>query len=172
MLHPKHQAKGLLRTSGGLNTTNITVNNSVLEHIGWNGYGLINISGTNTIERIEVTNSTLINMGEQLMDIDGGIGDVVFTNNTLYMPAKMEKPMNQLFRFDNYNKTPASPARVTMSGCIFAGLNGDKSLNAGSKKYSFFDYSDNLLPHPPMCLWAAYASKESRAGTHIGRLVC
>lgn len=135
--------RSLIRTSGGLNTTNITVNNSVLEHIGWNGYGLINISGTNTIERIEVTNSTLINMGEQLMDIDGGIGDVVFTNNTLYMPAKMEKPMNQLFRFDNYNKTPASPARVTMSGCIFAGLNGDKSLNAGSKKYSFFDYSDN-----------------------------
>ncbi len=137
--------RSLLRTSGGLNTTNITVCNSVLQRIGWNGYGLINISGTNTIERIEVTNSTLIDMGDQLMDIDAGIGEVIFTDNTLYQPVETSNAngLGRVFRFDNWNKIPASPGHVTVSNCIFAGPNGEVTLNAGGGNYDYFDYSDN-----------------------------
>lgn len=135
--------RSLFRTSGALNMTNITISNSIMQHIGWNGYGLINISGDNTINRIEVTNSTLVDMGDQLMDIDGGIGEVIFTNNTLYQPAETQKALSQLFRFDNWNKSPASPGSVTVGNLIIAGPNGDTTLNAGRSNYDYFDYSDN-----------------------------
>lgn len=135
--------RSLIRTGGTLNMTDITIRNSVLRHIGWNGYGLINLAGTNTIGRIEVTNSTLMDMGDQLMDLDGGVGEVVFTHNTLYQPLETKKALSQLFRFDNWNHSPASPARVTVGNCIIAGPNGGTPLNAGRSNYDYFDYSAN-----------------------------
>ncbi len=36
------------------------------------------------LERVSITNSTLINIGDQLMDVKGGIGDVILENCTFY----------------------------------------------------------------------------------------
>ncbi len=137
--------RSLFRSSGGLNMTNITINNSILQTIGTTGYGLINISGTNTIDRIEITNTTLWDMGDKLMDLYGGIGDIIFKNNTLYQPqeASNKNGLGYLFNLRNGNSTPQSPNTVTIEGCILAGPNKGKALNPTNRSYSYVSFSNN-----------------------------
>ena len=65
--------------------TDITIDNCVISEVGTDGYGMINFGkNIDQLEKVSITNSTLINIGDQLMDVKGGIGDVILENCTFY----------------------------------------------------------------------------------------
>jgi len=66
----------LVRISDGSGVfmTDITIDNCVISEVGTDGYGMINFGkNIDQLEKVSITNSTLINIGDQLMDVKGGI---------------------------------------------------------------------------------------------------
>lgn len=59
-------------TKAGFFISNITFNNSVLSRIGTNGYGLLVVNqDPSALDQVTISNCTLIDMGEQLMELRG-----------------------------------------------------------------------------------------------------
>mgnify|MGYP000775995727 FL=1 len=136
----------LVRISDGSGVfmTDITIDNCVISEVGTDGYGMINFGkNIDQLERVSITNSTLINIGDQLMDVKGGIGDVILENCTFYNSMDAKKELPKVFRFDNAASTPPSPKSATMRNLIFSGPNKGKKMNSGNGAYDILNFSDN-----------------------------
>ena len=136
----------LVRISNGSGVfmTDITIDNCVISEVGTDGYGMINFGkNIDQLEKVSITNSTLINIGDQLMDVKGGIGDVILENCTFYNSMDAKKELPKVFRFDNAASTPPSPKSATMRNLIFSGPNKGKKMNSGNGAYDILNFSDN-----------------------------
>ena len=136
----------LVRISDGSGVfmTDITIDNCVISEVGTDGYGMINFGkNIDQLEKVSITNSTLINIGDQLMDVKGGIGDVILENCTFYNSMDAKKELPKVFRFDNAASTPPSPKSATMRNLIFSGPNKGKKMNSGNGAYDILNFSDN-----------------------------
>lgn len=128
----------------GVFMTDITIDNCIISEVGTNGFGMINFGkNIDQLEKISITNSTLVNIGDQLMDIKGGIGEVLLENCTFYNSMDAKKELPKVFRFDNAGSIPPSPKTAIMRNLIFSGPNKGKKINSGNSNYDILNFSDN-----------------------------
>ena len=108
----------------------ISIDDCIIYNVGVSGYGFLNIGkNTTTMETISITNSTLMEIGDQTMDLRCQINlfkvdRCIFCNYT----TKLQKWV----RADN-NRAPKE-AQVTNT--IFCGPNGGQKMNHGYGDYS------------------------------------
>lgn len=132
------------KNAAGMSIKEIVFDNCILSEISTMGWGAVNISGdVASLERIAFTNSTLVNIGEQLVDLRRGIGRLDVENCTFYSAADAKKDLNRVFLLRNSGASPASPSALTVRNVIFAGGNAGKPMSAGLGNYSCLDFSDN-----------------------------
>lgn len=142
----KNIKQSIVRITNGENVSikDITFNNCIISEVSTTGWGVINMgANVNLLGRIAVTNSTLVNIGDQLMDLYGVVHEVLLENCTLYNASDAKKELSRLFLLRNVNKTPASPETVTVRNVIFAGPNMGKNINSGYGDYKCLNFSDN-----------------------------
>ena len=120
--------RSLIRTnSGDLEVEGIVINNCFIKNVGLSGYGLLNIGKLKSLSTISITNTTLLNIGDQIMDLRVQTDKVTFTqsifcNYDIYMP--------KLLRLDK------QPKEITVTGVIFTGDNKGGKMNSGNSDYS------------------------------------
>lgn len=142
----KNIKQSVVRISNGddISIKDITFDDCVISEVSTSGWGIINMgSNVNLLGQVAVTNSTLLNIGDQLMDLSGMINTVKLENCTLYNAPDAKKELSRLFLLRNVNKTPASPQTVTIRNVILSGANMDKAMNAGYGQYACLNFSDN-----------------------------
>lgn len=118
----------------------ILIDNCIISNVGVAGYGMLNIGkNTVTMESITITNTTLMEIGDQMMDLRCQINlfkvdKCTFCNYT----TKLQK----WIRADN-NRAPKE-AQVT--NMIFCGPNGGQKMNSGYNDYSgWLEFSGSYL---------------------------
>jgi len=116
----------------------ITVNNCIVNRCSTSGWGVINIGkGDCKLGSITLTNSTICEIGDQLMDIRPAaemitIDKCIFCNFEINMP-----------KWIRINK---QPSEIYVTNNIFAGNNGGGKLNSGYGDYSsWLDFSGCYL---------------------------
>ena len=127
-------------TKAGFFISNITFNNSVLSRIGTNGYGLLVVNqDPSALDQVTISNCTLIDMGEQLMELRGAAcrNQVLLENCTIYSGVDATRDLNRLFRFNS------DPQSVEIRNNIFAGPNKNKTITPGYGDYKYLNFSNN-----------------------------
>lgn len=119
---------------------NVRIDNCIINNIGKSGYGMLNI-GKNTIvmETIVITNSTLMEIGDQMMDLRCKVDlfkvdKCTFCNYT----TKLQK----WIRADN----KCAPKEAQVTNMIFCGPNGGQKMKSGNDDYSgWMEFSGSYL---------------------------
>ena len=142
--------RSIVRLNGtGFRISDITFNNTIISRISTNGYGMISANKTNddmVLNKLAITNCTLIDMGERLMDLYAReISLILMENCTLYNGTELSKQLGHLFRL-NGDPTPVSAVEIRNN--IFAGPNANMSgisgaVTPGYNDYTFLDFSEN-----------------------------
>lgn len=120
--------KGVVRVQNkAIQVGLILINNSIVKNTG--GYGVINVGGTSVaLDSIKVTNSTLIDMSTQLMDVRATVPLIAVTNNTIY---NQNAALTQLIRLDKNNL----PGAFEGENNIISGNNAGADLKSFSLSY-------------------------------------
>lgn len=110
-----------------LDMDKVSINNCMLYNIGKGGYGLFNIGVLARLDVLSITNTTLREMGDQLMQTNSGINSIVmdkciFCNYVLGIP--------KIFRLDK------QPGSIKVTNTIFCGTNNNTTVNSGNGDYS------------------------------------
>ena len=108
---------------------NIKINNCIIKNVGANGYGLINVGKASSISTISITNTTMIDIGDQLMDIRVDV-DKISINNMTFCNYTIGIPKIFLL-----NKQPKA---ITVKNSIFTGDNKGDKVNSGNGDYSSY----------------------------------
>ena len=108
---------------------NIKINNCIIKNVGANGYGLINVGKASSISTISITNTTMIDIGDQLMDIRVDV-DKISINNMTFCNYTIGIPKIFLL-----NKQPKA---ITVKNSIFTGDNKGNKVNSGNGDYSSY----------------------------------
>ena len=118
----------------------ILIDNCVIYNVGVAGYGMLNIGkNTVTMESITITNTTMMEIGDQLMDLRCQIDlfkvdKCTFCNYT----TKLQK----WIRADNKR----APKEAQVTNMIFCGPNGGQKMNSGYNDYSgWLEFSGSYL---------------------------
>ena len=116
---------------------NITIDNCIINNVGTSGYGMINIGKAGGINSISITNSTLMEIGDQMMDLRAQsnlfkVDHCTFCNYT----TKLQK----------WVLVQKVPKEVQVTNMIFCGPNGGQKMNSGYGDYSgWLDFSGCYL---------------------------
>ena len=120
--------RSLIRTnSGDLEVEGIVINNCFIKNVGLSGYGLLNIGKLKSLSTISITNTTLLNIGDQIMDLRVQTDKVTFTQSIF---CNYDINMHKLLRLDK------QPKEITVTGVIFTGDNKGGKMNSGNSDYS------------------------------------
>ena len=120
--------RSLIRTnSGDLEVEGIVINNCFIKNVGLSGYGLLNIGKLKSLSTISITNTTLLNIGDQIMDLRVQTDKVTFTQSIF---CNYDINMPKLLRLDK------QPKEITVTGVIFTGDNKGGKMNSGNSDYS------------------------------------
>lgn len=120
--------RSLIRTnSGDLEVEGIVINNCFIKNVGLGGYGLLNIGKLKSLSTISITNTTLLNIGDQIMDLRVQTDKVTFTQSIF---CNYDINMPKLLRLDK------QPKEITVTGVIFTGDNKGGKMNSGNSDYS------------------------------------
>ena len=120
--------RSLIRTnSGDLEVEGIAINNCFIKNVGLSGYGLLNIGKLKSLSTISITNTTLLNIGDQLIDLRVQTDKVTFTQSIF---CNYDINMPKLLRLDK------QPKEITVTGVIFTGDNKGGKMNSGNSDYS------------------------------------
>ena len=120
--------RSLIRTnSGDLEVEGIVINNCFIKNVGLSGYGLLNICKLKSLSTISITNTTLLNIGDQIMDLRVQTDKVTFTQSIF---CNYDINMPKLLRLDK------QPKEITVTGVIFTGDNKGGKMNSGNSDYS------------------------------------
>jgi hypothetical protein len=115
---------GIVRLNGNVNVDHVIFENCWINGNG--GWGVVNVGGASvTLQKISFTNSTLLNLATQLMDVRTAVADIIIENCTFY---NQTTAMTQLLRLDG----PARPGigRFSLGNNIFAGNNSNAPITA------------------------------------------
>ena len=120
--------RSLIRTnSGDLEIGAIAISNCFIKNVGLSGYGLLNIGKLKSLSTISITNTTMLNIGDQIMDLRVQTDKVTFTQSIF---CNYDINMPKLLRLDK------QPKEITVTGVIFAGDNKGGKMNSGNSDYS------------------------------------
>lgn len=127
--------RNIPRTLLYINNDNVTFRNIIIDdciiyNMGTSGYGFLNIGKNNCVmETIAITNSTLMEIGDQVMDLRCKI-DLFKVDRCIF--CNYTTKLQKWIRADN-NRAPKE-AQVTNT--IFCGPNGGQKMNHGYQDYS------------------------------------
>lgn len=120
--------RSLIRTnSGDLEVGAIAISNCFIKNVGLSGYGLLNIGKLKSLSTISITNTTMLNIGDQIMDLRVQTDKVTFTQSIF---CNYDINMPKLLRLDK------QPKEITVTGVIFTGDNKGGKMNSGNSDYS------------------------------------
>lgn len=120
--------RSLIRAnSGDLEVEGIAISNCFIKNVGLSGYGLLNIGKLKSLSTISITNTTLLNIGDQIMDLRVQTDKVTFTQSIF---CNYDINMPKLLRLDK------QPKEITVTGVIFTGDNKGGKMNSGNSDYS------------------------------------
>lgn len=136
--HISEIPRSLVRLNSGNSEINrITVSNCIIKNVALSGYGLFNFGKAKSLKQLVIENSTLVEIGDQLMDVRFVIDEIkmdncIFCNYVTSMP--------KIFRLDK------QPKSIAVTSTVFAGTNGGSPIDSGNKDYSgFLDFSGCYL---------------------------
>lgn len=136
--HISEIPRSLVRLNSGNSEINrITVSNCIIKNVALSGYGLFNFGKAKSLKQLVIENSTLMEIGDQLMDVRFVIDEIkmdncIFCNYATSMP--------KIFRLDK------QPKSIAVTSTVFAGTNGGSPIDSGNKDYSgFLDFSGCYL---------------------------
>lgn len=100
------------------------------------GYGLFNFGKAKSLKKLVIENSTLCEIGDQLMDVRFVIDEIkmnkcIFCNYTIGMP--------KVFRLDK------QPKSIAVTSTVFTGTNGGKQDYSGNGVFWLPGFSGLLL---------------------------
>lgn len=126
-------SRSLVRLSAAIDVDYVMVDDCIIYNVAVGGYGFYNTgNGDMSLKLFSITNSTMMEIGDQLGDIRGKheqviINNITFCNYTTGLP--------KLIRWRN------APGSLQMTNNIFTGTNKDTALEAAyDTKYSM-DFS-------------------------------
>ena len=108
-----------------------------MKNVALSGYGLFNFGKAKSLKKPVIENSTLCEIGDQLMDVRFVIDEIkmnkcIFCNYTIGMP--------KVFRLDK------QPKSIAVTSTVFTGTNGGSKINSGNGDYSgYLDFSGCYL---------------------------
>jgi len=116
----------------------ININKCIVRNVASGGYGLLNVSkSTVTLDLISITNTTMIDIGDQLMQTKNAVGSIV-VDKSIFCNYNIGIP--KIFRFDK------QPLFVKVTNSIFTGDNKGAKVNSGNGDYSsYLDFSSCYL---------------------------
>ena len=121
---------GVVRLNNAANVKGIIFDNCILDRIG--GWGVVNVGGSAAIvDSISFTNSTLVDLSTQLMDVRVAIKKIVIESCTFY---NQNAGLSQLLRFD----TNKLPLQLVTNNNIITGTNNGAKVNATSYDHANF----------------------------------
>lgn len=103
----------------------VEVKDCILERISTSGWGIFNLKAR-SFKKLSMTNSTLVDIYDQICDVSIAIDEVEFTNLTHVNYIELQKWLR-------FNKQPKG---ITVTGVIFAGDMGGKKINSGYGDYA------------------------------------
>jgi hypothetical protein len=117
-----------------IRVSNILLTDCIIDNVGSSGYGLFNFGkGGMNVENLHILNSTLKEIGDQMMDIRCQIGSFRIDNCTF---CNYNTGLPKVFRIEKI------PTEVAVTDCIFTGTNNGAKLNSGNGDYSaWLDFS-------------------------------
>lgn len=132
---------GVVRVNNRVAVRQIAFNDCLVKKNG--GWGVVNVGKSDaTVDSIKFTNSTLIDLSTQLMDVRVAVQKIVIQNCTFY---NQNAAMAQLLRFETaVESNPVKtylPLELQAGNNIIAGTNSGAKLNATSYNYADFALS-------------------------------
>lgn len=136
--HISEIPRSLVRLNNGdVEISGITISNCIVKNVALSGYGLFNFGKAKSLKKLVIENSTLCEIGDQLMDVRFVIDEIkmnkcIFCNYTIGMP--------KVFRLDK------QPKSIAVTSTVFTGTNGGSKINSGNGDYSgYLDFSGCYL---------------------------
>lgn len=130
--------RSLVRLNNGdVDINGITISNCIVKNVALSGYGLFNFGKAKSLKKLVIENSTLCEIGDQLMDVRLVIDEIImdnciFCNYTTGMP--------KVFRLDK------QPKSIAVTSTVFTGTNAGSKINSGNSDYSgYLDFSGCYL---------------------------
>ena len=78
--------RSLVRTNtGDLNIEEIKINNCFIKNVGLSGYGLLNIGKLGSLGKILITKNTLLNIGDQIIDLRVQVGGLFYIHAVYFL---------------------------------------------------------------------------------------
>ena len=126
--------RSLVRTNTGDAVMNrISIDNCILKNIGTNGYGCFNFGKLGGLQLLNISKSTMIDFGDQLMDVRLIIGEININQCTF---CNYNIGMGKWLRLDK------QPSSISVTNMIFTGDNKGSKMNSGNSDYSaWLDFS-------------------------------
>lgn len=136
--HISEVPRSLIRlNSGDVDINNITISNCIVKNMSLSGYGLFNFSKAKSFKKLVIENSTLSEIGDQLMDVRFVIDEIIIDNCIL---CNYTTGMPKIFRLDK------QPKSIAVTSSVFTGTNSNRKIDSGYKDYSgFLDFSGCYL---------------------------
>lgn len=131
--------RSLVRTNtGDLNMEEIKINNCFIKNVGLSGYGLLNIGKLGSLKKILITKNTLLNIGDQIIDLRVQVDEFTFTQSTF---CNYTIGMPKLLRLDK------QPKLTTVTQNIFTGTNNGSKINSSNndKDVNFLSFAGCYL---------------------------
>lgn len=119
--------------SGDAEVESININNCLIHNVALSGYGLLNIGKAKSLQSISISNNTIWNITDQIIDLRVEIEEFEYTQNTFYNDASTG--IAKFFRLDK------QPKSITVTSSIFSGPNGGSKTNAGNSNYNWLSYA-------------------------------
>lgn len=111
----------------------IYVNNSILDHVSTGGWGMFNITGNTKMRTLSITNTTITEVGDQMMDIRVPL-ELIKIDHCTFCNYQIGLPKLVLIT--------KQPGEMQMTNTIFAGDNTGQKMNHGYGNYSaWLDFS-------------------------------
>lgn len=112
--------------SRDMDIESVVVRDCILQRLSVGGWGIFNCN-TKTFKNLIVDNCTVLDIGDQMVDISVSIDNVQFTNITFC------NYVNSMQKWLRFNK---QPKEITVTGVIFAGDQNGGKMNSGWGDYS------------------------------------
>lgn len=111
----------------------IYVDNSILDHVSTGGWGMFNITGSTKMRELVITNTTIKDVGDQMMDIRVPL-ELIKIDHITFCNYQVGLPKLVLIT--------KQPGEMVMTNNIFSGDNTGQKMNHGYGNYSaWLDFS-------------------------------